>query len=186
MENEAVPPAGFKLCGYLCAVLTVNADAPIPLNSICRFAGEPPNVYFVAGNDARLDPIGKPQAADSKSTLSVKKRWSRLGMVHGSISVVHQLHALVAHKCLTIVARIVKVAGHHGEFEGRSRGTRAAVLVDVYLLMDLWSGWQFPRSSSIAAALFKHLRCVFLLVPLLFFFLRLKMNCGKLYFLLVD
>ncbi|KAI3445132.1 hypothetical protein Pfo_001797 [Paulownia fortunei] len=159
MENDVEPPADYKLCGCLCAVLTVPGDVSIPLNSICRVAGEPPNVYFVAQNDARLTPIGKPKSPDSKETPSVKKRWSRIGMVHGSISVVHQLHALVAHKCLRIVARLVNISPRESEVEGGSRGIRAVMLVDVYLPMALWSGWQFPRSSSTAAALFKHLSC---------------------------
>lgn len=161
MENDVEPPADYKLCGFLCPVLRVPGDASIPLNSICRVAGEPPNVYFVAQNDARLSPIGKSGASDSKATPSVKKRWSRIGMVHGSISVVHQLHALVAHKCLRIVARIVNISPRESEVEGGSREIRAVVLVDVYLPMALWSGWQFPRSSSTAAALFKHLRCIY-------------------------
>ncbi|KAL6562928.1 hypothetical protein OROHE_005515 [Orobanche hederae] len=159
MENSFEPPAGFKLCGYLFAVLAAPRDASIQLNSVCRVAGVPPDVYFVTQNDARLTPIGRPDALDFKATPSSKKRWSRIGMVHGSISVVHQLQALVAHKCLRIVARIVNVSLLEGGFEGGSREIRVVVLVDVYLPMSLWSGWQFPRSSSTAAALFKHLSC---------------------------
>ncbi|RVW27557.1 F-box protein [Vitis vinifera] len=42
---------------------------------------------------------------------------------------------------------------------GRGRGELgwAVVLVDVYLPIELWSGWQFPRSASTAGALFRHL-----------------------------
>ncbi|EYU38279.1 hypothetical protein ABFS82_02G111100 [Erythranthe guttata] len=160
MENDVVPPAAdFKLCGYFRAVLAVPGDASIPLNSICRIAGESPNVYFVADNEIRLSPICGAQAPDSKATPSVKKRWSKLGMVHGSISVVHQLHALVSHKCMRIAARVVSFSPREGESEGGSREIRAVVLVDVYLPVDLWSGWQFPRSSAIAASLMKHLSC---------------------------
>ncbi|KAH6824501.1 SNF2 domain-containing protein / helicase domain-containing protein / F-box family protein [Perilla frutescens var. hirtella] len=148
------------LCGYLCGVLTVPADASVSLNSFCRVAGETSDVYFAADDGARLTPIGKSEAPDSKATLSAKKRWSRIGMVNGSISVVHQLHALAAHKCLRILARVVHVSSRESEVEGGSgREIRAVVLVDVYLPMALWSGWQFPRSSSTAAALFKHLSC---------------------------
>lgn len=152
MENEVEPPPDFKLCGYLCAVLAVPGDATVPLNSICSLAGENAQVYFAAQNGARLSLIGNSEAPDSKGTPATKKRWGRIGMVHGSISVVRQLHALVAHKCLWILARIVHV-------ESGSREIRAVVLVDVYLPAELWSGWQFPRSGSVAAALFKHLRC---------------------------
>ncbi|KAK4411133.1 F-box protein [Sesamum angolense] len=161
MENDAEPPPDLKLCGYLSAVLTVSADvssSSIPLNSLCSIGGDPPNVYFATQNDVRLAPMGKPESSDSIATPSVKKRWSRIGMVHGSISVVHQLHALVTHKCLRIVARITRISQHRTEVECGGREVRAVVLVDVYLPIDLWSGWQFPRSSSVAAALFKHLR----------------------------
>ncbi|KAM2523004.1 hypothetical protein PS1_029872 [Malus domestica] len=72
-------------------------------------------------------------------------------MVHGSISVVHQLHALVVNKCLRIDARLVRV-------EAKDSGeVRAVVLVDVYLPIAMLAGWQFPRSGSIAGALFQHL-----------------------------
>ncbi|KAL1564338.1 F-box protein [Salvia divinorum] len=155
MEDEVEPPPDFKLCGYLSAVLAVPDDAAVPLNSICSLAGENAQVYFAAQNGARLTLIGNSEAPDSKGTPSAKKRWSRIGMVHGSISAVHQLHALVAHKCLRILARIV----HVSEFESGSSEIRAVVLVDVYLPAELWSGWQFPRSSSVAAALLKHLSC---------------------------
>lgn len=159
MENDVEPPPNCKLCGYLCAVLTVPAEVSVPLGSLCRVAGESADVHFAAENGARLTPIGQPEAPDSKATLSAKKRWSRIGMVHGSISVVHQLHVLVAHKCLRVVARIVRVSTREGEGGGGSREIRAVVLVDVYLPADLLFGWQFPKSSSTAAALFKHLRC---------------------------
>lgn len=73
-------------------------------------------------------------------------------MVNGSISVVHQLHALVANKCLKTVCRVVKAD------KGDSGEERAVVLVDVFLPVALWAGWQFPRCQATAAALFKHLR----------------------------
>ncbi|CAA0807019.1 F-box protein [Striga hermonthica] len=153
MEDEVQSPPDHKLCGYLCAVLAFPRDASIPPHSVCRLAGDLPDVHFLAQDGARLNPIAKAQAL---ATPSSKKRWSRIGMVHGSISVVHQLGTLVAHKCLRIVARIVNVSPAP---EGGCEEIRGVVLVDVYLPIRLWSGWQFPRSSSTAAALFKHLSC---------------------------
>lgn len=88
---------------------------------------------------------------DTPSTSKKNNKWSRIGMVHGSLSVVHQLHALVAHKCLSIIARVVCVAAENGE-------ARAVLLVDVHLPVALWSGWRFPKSASAAAALFRHVR----------------------------
>jgi hypothetical protein len=47
------------------------------------------------------------------------------------------------------------------EEDGEAVEARAVVLVDVYLPVPAWSGWQFPRSrASAAAAVFKHVRCV--------------------------
>ncbi|CAD5325799.1 unnamed protein product [Arabidopsis thaliana] len=92
-------------------------------------------------------------SGSKEKTVQGRKRVKSIGMVNGSISVVQQLHALVANKCLKIICRVVKVdKGENGE-------ERAVVLVDVYLPIELWSGWQFPKSQATAAALFKHLSC---------------------------
>ncbi|KAI6670297.1 hypothetical protein NL676_005182 [Syzygium grande] len=82
-----------------------------------------------------------------------RRRASRIGLVHGSMSIVRQIHALSNGKCLNVMARLVRaVVDDHGE-------TRVVVLVDVYLPFAVLSGWQFPRWRSIAGALFRHLRC---------------------------
>ncbi|PKI66574.1 hypothetical protein CRG98_013058 [Punica granatum] len=87
-----------------------------------------------------------------RGASSSKGKARRIGLVNGSMSVIHQLNALVAHKCLNIVARVLCV-------EERGCGeSRAAVLVDVYLPVDVWSGWQFPQSKAVAGSLFYHLR----------------------------
>lgn len=59
-----------------------------------------------------------------------------------------QLRALVAARCVEVEGRVLRVVAS------------AVVLVDVYLPVAAWSGWQFPRSrsSAAAAAVFKHLR----------------------------
>lgn len=77
-------------------------------------------------------------------------------MVHGSLSVVRQLQVLLVNKCLSIAARVIGVSVRWDE-------ARAVVLVDVYLPIALWSGWQFPKSGPTAAAFLKHLRFVLLL-----------------------
>lgn len=87
-----------------------------------------------------------------EKSVQGRKRVRSIGMVNGSISVVQQLHALVANKCLKIICRVVKAD------KGDNGGERAVVLVDVYLPIALWSGWQFPKCQATAAALFKHLR----------------------------
>ncbi|CAH9113778.1 unnamed protein product [Cuscuta epithymum] len=89
---------------------------------------------------------------NGSSSLKTNNKWSRIGMVHGSLSVVHQLHALITHKCLRINSLVVSHAAQDGE-------VRSVLLVDVYLPVALWSGWRFPRSASAAAALFRHVSC---------------------------
>lgn len=95
----------------------------------------------------------KPEAFERESGGLRSRRASRVGLVHGSMSVIRQIHALSNGKCLNVMARVVRaVVDGHGE-------TRVVVLVDVYLPLAVLSGWQFPRSRSIAGALFRHLRC---------------------------
>lgn len=89
-------------------------------------------------------------ASAGGSRSSRKKRTNRMGLVHGNMSVVYQIHALVVHKCMKIDAQVIFLD---------IQEARAVLLVDVYLPVELWSGWQFPKSKTIAAALFKHLRC---------------------------
>ncbi|EPS66583.1 hypothetical protein M569_08193 [Genlisea aurea] len=154
----AVPP-DHQLCGYLCAVVAITGDANIPINSLCSFSVVPPDIYFVAENGARLIPIDRVLSADSAVALSLNSRKKKMGMVHGSISVVVQLHELLKHKCLRIFTRVVKVSRREGEAVGGSEEFRALILVDVYLPNALWSGWQLPRSKAVAASVFSHLRC---------------------------
>ncbi|KZV18912.1 F-box protein [Dorcoceras hygrometricum] len=157
MENEVEPPADHKLAGFLRVVLAVpHAAVPVPLHSLCCIAGERQDIRFVTQNNVALTPIVKP---GTSMTPSSKKRRSIVGMVHGSISVLHQLHTLVLHKCLRIVARVVETRERQSEIGGGGRETRAVVLVDVYFPAVLWCGWQFPRFGSVAAALCKHLSC---------------------------
>lgn len=95
---------------------------------------------------------GRSVSSCSPAAGSAPRRRKGLGFLNGSISVVHQLHALTSHKCLSVECRVVRVAV-------RGDGcARAVVLVDVYLPMAVWSGWQFPRSGALAASLFRHLR----------------------------
>lgn len=86
-------------------------------------------------------------------TLFFKKKKRRMfGLVNGSMNVVHQLQALVACKCLTICAKVVSVSTK-GDGEAR-----AVVLIDLYLPIAIWTGWQFPKFGALAARLFKHAR----------------------------
>ena len=55
-------------------------------------------------------------------------------------------------KCSKLIARVIRVV------EDDCGEVRVVVLVDVYLPIGLWSGWQFPKFGTIAAALFRHLR----------------------------
>lgn len=79
-------------------------------------------------------------------------------LVNGSVSAVRQLHALALDGCVKVEARVLKVSAPADD-GGEREGARAVVLVDVYLPIEAWSGWQFPRSGPLAASLFKHVSC---------------------------
>ncbi|GFZ02590.1 hypothetical protein Acr_15g0011980 [Actinidia rufa] len=64
-------------------------------------------------------------------------------MVQGSVSVVHQIHALGMSKCLKLIARVIRVV------EDDCGEVRVVVLVDMYLPIGLWFGWQFPNSGQL-------------------------------------
>lgn len=142
--------ADHKFCGFLCAVLTLtpsqrhddgNNDHP-RFSERCEIFSDGARVGFRTQNGVVLGPVVSAECESSRA-----KRTRKVGTVNGSISVVHQLHALVTRKCLKIDARVVCV-----------EVPRVVVLVDVYLPIQLWSGWQFPRSGSVAGAVFRHLR----------------------------
>ncbi|XP_020237937.1 F-box protein At3g54460 [Cajanus cajan] len=137
--------ADHKLCGFLCAVLTVNNqsdDAP-RFGERCEVFGDGGEVGFRTRSGVVLGALDSPQCGGSKS-----KRTNKIGMVNGSVSVVHQLDAMVTRKCTEIDARVVCVDA-----------PRVVLLVDVYLPIQVWSGWQFPRSGAVAGAVFRHLSC---------------------------
>ncbi|KAM3290230.1 F-box protein [Capsicum chacoense] len=151
-----------KLCGYfLTAVKIKTSPSPystkvhLPLNSQCYIAGDSSNVHFVADNDVVLTPI-----EEERGGVVVTKKRSRIGgMVHGSLSVVRQLHKLVMGKCLKVAVRVVDVVERGGEGDDDGEEVRVVVMVNVYLPIALWSGWQFPKSGPAAAALFHHVSC---------------------------
>uniref|UniRef100_A0A1J3IM21 F-box protein n=1 Tax=Noccaea caerulescens TaxID=107243 RepID=A0A1J3IM21_NOCCA len=188
--------ADHKLCGFLCAVLSVDSPG-LSLGSSCFIfndgsvtgfksdnglilslinptsnpksliegVGDVENCVGTVKKDGRLETTPKrrkyqkSKKRGSKSSPPEKTGWGRkkvrsLGMVNGSISVVQQLHALVANRCLKIICRVVKADKDENNGE-----ERAVVLVDVFLPVTLWSGWQFPKCHATAAALFKHLSC---------------------------
>ncbi|OIW16921.1 hypothetical protein TanjilG_19226 [Lupinus angustifolius] len=169
-----------KLCGYLCAVLTVTPSqsdpSTIPLfNESCEIlSGNGAEVGFRSQNGIVLSPVDSSlpnpttdseQCDDSGGTSSKHngctvmpsssrvRKMRKFGMVNGSMSVIHQIHALVSCNCLKIDARVVRVEAR----ECDTGEARAVVLIDVYLPVDLWSGWQFPKLKSIAGAIFRHL-----------------------------
>ncbi|XP_065868181.1 F-box protein At3g54460 [Euphorbia lathyris] len=167
------PVPDHKLCGYLSAVLALPSPIPdpvaaLPFLSSCRVFSDGVNVGFEAENGVVLSVIanaadylsplkGKDGDFCSPSSSAGKRRYSKRGIVRvsGSLSVVHQIHALVVNKCVKVFARVLKVEISEGE-EGDAR---VVVLVDVYLPVAVWSNWQFSKSGPIAGALFRHLSC---------------------------
>lgn len=81
----------------------------------------------------------------------------------GGSSVVRMLKTLVSNRCVSVEGRVLRIATRTtGDGDEAVVEARAVVLFDVYLPVAAWSGWQFPRSRTTAAAVFKHLRCAFI------------------------
>ncbi|KAI4965942.1 hypothetical protein ZWY2020_047370 [Hordeum vulgare] len=135
-------PAHRRLGGYLRAVVSVPAADSKSLRPLspCPLSDCAPLPDDAAGGRAGLAPRGP-------------AKWRATG--GGGTSVVRHLRALVAARCVEVEGRVLRVVTRGAEEEAR-----AVVLVDVYLPVAAWSGWQFPRSrSSAAAAVFNHLSC---------------------------
>ncbi|XVF00267.1 hypothetical protein REPUB_Repub03eG0270500 [Reevesia pubescens] len=160
MDEETIPD--HKLCGFLCTVLTVPPQSmltPIPLSATCHLTtaaaadDDDNNIIFKSQNGVILSTIRNSDFSNGDYAGNLRKKGRRkIGMVNGSFSVVNQIHALVARKCVKIHARVLRV-------EENGEEARAVLLVDVYLPVELRSGWQFPRSGSVAGSLFRHLSC---------------------------
>ncbi|XP_042505070.1 F-box protein At3g54460-like [Macadamia integrifolia] len=178
-------PREQKLCGFCNVVLAVNSpqenelSKTLPFGTRCYLFRDGSSVGFRSEDGIVLSlvecggycasKIGGKENSEVNSGFSTpnsskdkvkgrkygsSRRKSRtIGLVHGSMSVVHQLHALTVHKCLEIIARVVRISIRD------SGDARAVLMVDVYLPLAVWSGWQFPKSGSTAAALFRHVSC---------------------------
>ncbi|XP_062093158.1 F-box protein At3g54460 [Humulus lupulus] len=163
-----------KLCGYLCAVLTVDTSPhPSPRlgtrfhilrhNSQLLFRSD--DVVLSPVNAAQYQCEGEPKLVGTEESCGIpkgkRKRKRSIGLVNGSMSVVEQIYALVTNKCLQIDARMVwaEEVGGGSTSTSAAGEVRAVLLVDVYLPIEFWSGWQFPKCGSIAGAVFKHLSC---------------------------
>ncbi|BAT93390.1 hypothetical protein VIGAN_07234200 [Vigna angularis var. angularis] len=142
--------ADHKLCGFLCAVLTAtDRDSDPAFAERCEIFSDGGEVGFRSQTGVVLSTVvNSSQCGGGGGGGSKAKRTHSVGMVNGSMSVVHQLHAMVTRKCAKVDARVVCV-----------ESPRVVLLVDVYLPIQVWSGWQFPRSGAVAAAIFRHLSC---------------------------
>jgi len=140
---DAAAAARRKLGGYLRAVLSVDGAwaASIPPLSPCTLS---------ACGAIPLAPL-----PDDGPPPRSKWRASAAG-----VSVVRLLRTLVAGRCVEVEGTLLRVVTRRtGEGDDAAVEARAVVLIDVYLPVAAWSGWQFPRSRTAAAALFKHVRC---------------------------
>ncbi|KAK9682224.1 hypothetical protein RND81_10G059400 [Saponaria officinalis] len=146
----------YKLCGFLTTVLRLNNDGDNG-NALPEF-GTTVNIFsdeqFVAPlrpNTAVTPPPKKNSA--KKSSKKNGAVTATAAVVSGVPGVMQQIRTLINQKCLRIVATVV------GVLDG-GEDVRVVVLVDVYLPEAVWlNNWQFPRSCTTAAALFRHLRC---------------------------
>ncbi|RLM62002.1 F-box protein [Panicum miliaceum] len=140
---DAAAAARRKLGGYLRAVLSVDGAgaASIPPLSPCTLSACGA-IYL-----APLPDDGPPP----------RSKWRASA---GGVSVVRLLRTLVASRCVEVEGTLLRVVTRRaGEGDDATVEARAVVLIDVYLPVAAWSGWQFPRSRTAAAALFKHVSC---------------------------
>ncbi|PUZ52966.1 hypothetical protein GQ55_5G016300 [Panicum hallii var. hallii] len=140
---DAAAAARRKLGGYLRAVLSVDGAgaASIPPLSRCTLSA------CGAIPLAPLPDDGPPP----------RSKWRASA---GGVSVVRLLRTLVASRCVEVEGTLLRVVTRRaGEGDDAPVEARAVVLIDVYLPVAAWSGWQFPRSRTAAAALFKHVSC---------------------------
>ncbi|XP_025816393.1 F-box protein At3g54460 isoform X2 [Panicum hallii] len=140
---DAAAAARRKLGGYLRAVLSVDGAgaASIPPLSPCTLSA------CGAIPLAPLPDDGPPP----------RSKWRASA---GGVSVVRLLRTLVASRCVEVEGTLLRVVTRRaGEGDDAPVEARAVVLIDVYLPVAAWSGWQFPRSRTAAAALFKHVSC---------------------------
>ncbi|RLN23936.1 F-box protein [Panicum miliaceum] len=140
---DAAAAARRKLGGYLRAVLSVDGAgaASIPPLSPCT-----------------LSSCGAiPLAPLPDDGPQPRSKWRASA---GGVSVVRLLRTLVASRCVEVEGTLLRVVTRRaGEGDDAAVEARAVVLIDVYLPVAAWSGWQFPRSRTAAAALFKHVSC---------------------------
>ncbi|KAJ8756029.1 hypothetical protein K2173_024576 [Erythroxylum novogranatense] len=155
-DGEENPYPAHKLGGYLCAVLSVPTSLSTAITPLspCRLLSDGGRIGFRTPDDIFLSPIGFHEGS-IVDAASRKRKLRMVGVVNGSFSVVHQIHQLVVHNCVKVAACVLHVdVGESGNEEAR-----VVALVDVFLPIQVWDGWQFPKSGGIAGALFKHLSC---------------------------
>ncbi|KAL8144420.1 hypothetical protein V2J09_017452 [Rumex salicifolius] len=145
-------PIGLRSESGIVLIPLTSSDSSLPENGNCE------SVIVEGREDEAIKMMmnkkKKKKGKQKKSAKGIEMKRSKAGIGQGSMSVIHHLHVLAMNKCLKIRARVVRVVT--GQTEAKFR---VVVLVDLYLPTQLWDGWQFPRSSSMAAAVFRHLSC---------------------------
>jgi hypothetical protein len=165
MEDPQSHP-DHKLCGFLRAVVSLPSSETLPALTPCNIFSDDDTICFISESGIYLLPIERLEEFDNSNSNSnfnssasgiVSSRRRNLALARGCTSVIHQLHFLISKKYIEIEARVLRVyAREIGGIEER----RAMLLVDVYLPISIWSGWQFPKWRGVVVSLFKHVRCV--------------------------
>lgn len=136
-----------KLGGYLRAVVSVDASR------IATPASFPPPLTPCTLSACGALPLAP---LPDEGGSSQRNKWRASGG-----SVVRLLRTLVANRCVEVEGTLLRVVTRRvGEGDDAAVEARAVVLLDVYLPVAAWLGWQFPRSRTAAAAVFRHVRCV--------------------------
>ncbi|XP_021859343.2 F-box protein At3g54460 [Spinacia oleracea] len=174
VEESPIPPS-HKLCGFLTTVLSsIHSESKaLEFGTRLELFSQKSDIVFKSNAGVILSPIPysggirfdddclnstttTPGKKTKKKKGSNVKSPKKVGNVQGNgiVSVIRQLKTLLKQKCLEIVTRVVGISIREGDSE-----IRVAVLVDVYLPIALELGWQFPKSATTAASVFRHLSC---------------------------
>ncbi|KNA15308.1 hypothetical protein SOVF_099390, partial [Spinacia oleracea] len=173
VEESPIPPS-HKLCGFLTTVLSsIHSESKtLEFGTRLELFSQKSDIVFKSNAGVILSPIpysggirfdddclNSTTTTPGKKTKKKKKGSNvkspkKVGNVQGNgiVSVIRQLKTLLKQKCLEIVTRVVGISIREGDSE-----IRVAVLVDVYLPIALELGWQFPKSATTAASVFRHL-----------------------------
>lgn len=187
MDDDSSSFPDHRLCGFLCAVLTINSpnhsggvlhsetlsfgtrfqisheNSAIGFRSQCGVVlspvGSVPNSVPEVHVSEQCEPAERETMKNSKGNCRNSR--GKLGKRKRSIGCVNGSISVVNQLHALAMNKCLAIDARMVWAEAcDGEETRAVLLVDVYLPVALRDGWQFPKFGSVAGALFRHLRCM--------------------------